>query len=98
MSTTYYMPTCVFHIRKQFTVVVSGSLIGQSSLSFNTVLHMFEHVLFHYQRQGVVCFYYHKQFSVVVSDSLIVQSSLSFITVLQMFEHVWFYYQRQGVV
>ena len=71
-------------------MVVSASLIGQSSLSFITVLHTFEHVLFYYQRQGLVSFFYHKQFSVVVSTSLISQSSLSFITVLHMFEKVFF--------
>ena len=79
-------------------MVVSASLIGQWSLSFISALHVFEHVLFYYQRQSVVSFYYHKHFSVVVSASLIGQPSLAFITVLHMFEHVLFYYQRHGVV
>ena len=48
------MPTCVFQLHKQFSVLVSDSLIGQSSLSFITVSHMFEQVLFYCQRQGVV--------------------------------------------
>ena len=49
-----HLSTFVFHFHKQFCVVVSDSLIGQSSLSFITVLHMFEHVLFYYRRQVVV--------------------------------------------
>ena len=52
-----HVPTwCVFDFQKQFSVVVSASLIDQSSLSFITVLHMIEHVLFYYQRQRVVSF------------------------------------------
>ena len=44
----------LFCYYKQFSVVVSASTIGQSSLSFITVLHMFEQVLFKYQRQWVI--------------------------------------------
>ena len=90
----YYM--CQ-NFQRQFSVVVSASLIGQSSSSYFTFLHMYEHLLFYYQRQGVVSFY-HKQISVVFSASLIGQSSLIFITVLHMFQQVFFYYQRHGVV
>ena len=46
----------VFFYHMQFSVVIKASLIGQSSLSFIAVLHMFEHVLFDYQRHGVVSF------------------------------------------
>ena len=45
------MPTCIFHFHKQFIVDVSDSLSAQSSLSFITVYHMFEQVLFYCQRQ-----------------------------------------------
>ena len=38
----------------KFSVDISASLIGQLSLNFIAVLHMFEHVLFYYQRQCVV--------------------------------------------
>ena len=92
------MPTCSFHFHKQFSVVVSASLIGQSSLSFITSLHMLEHVLFLLSKTRCGLFYYPKHFSVDVSDSLIGHSSLSFNTGLHMLEHVLFYYQRQAVV
>ena len=79
--------------------VLVSSLICQSSLSFINVSHIFERLLFYYQRQGVVSFI---TLSISVGLfpplSLIGQSSLSFIAVLHMFEHVLFYYQKKGVV
>ena len=91
------MPTCVVHFHKQISVVVSASLIGQSSSSFITVSHKFKQLLLHYQRQGVFFF-------ITISNSvwspqlLIGQSGLSVFTVLDTFGQNLFYYQGQVVV
>ena len=47
------MSTCVFYYRKQLNGVVSASLIGQSTSSFFTVLHMFERVFLTIKNVGV---------------------------------------------